>query len=287
MSEASTNSAQLWNELVKTALLGTDRIALPELGSSDNVGALLSRLDHSNREASLLAAAAVVSLHQQCGTVVFPGEKSGFPPCKKDETPRCSSNPASYLKLMLQGQFPHLLPEFFLALAESGRRLPEEVLPDTLDAGRKDVKLRNLVVQVIGCRGEWLASLNEEWDYVAARADVNDWETASRPSRVSILRELRKNNPSEAIGLLTWTWKQDGPEDRIAFIDELQTGLHAGDEEFVELELDDRRKEVRRKAAELLVQIPESKLARRMIDRTRSLVLVSLNSQNSILSPTP
>jgi hypothetical protein len=275
MPKASTNSAQLWSELVKTALLGTDRIALPELGSSDNVGAFLSQLDHSNREASLLAAAAVVSLHRQCGTAVFPSDKSGFPHCEKDETPRCSSNAASYLKRMLQGQFPHLLPEFFLALAESSQRLPEEVLPDTLDAGRKDVKLRNFIVQVIGRRGEWLASLNEEWDYLAAKADMRDWETASRPSRVSILRELRKNNPSNAIGLLTSTWKQDGPEDRIAFIDELQTGLHAGDEEFVELALDDRRKEVRRKAAELLVQIPESKLARRMIDRTRSLVVAS------------
>jgi hypothetical protein len=283
MAEASTNSAQLWNELVKTALLGTDRVALPELGSSDNVRALLSQLDQSNREALLLAAAAVVSLHRQCGTAVVPGEKSGFPPCKKDEAPRCSSNPASYLKRMLQGQFPHLLPEFFLALAKSGQRLPEEVLPDTLDAGRKDVKLRNFVAQVIGCRGEWLASLNEEWDYVAAKADVKDWETASRPSRVSILRELRKNNPSAAIGLLTSTWKQDGPEDRIAFIDELQTGIHAGDEEFVELALEDRRKEVRRKAAELLVQIPESKLVRRMIDRTRSLVAAGSASGSKLI----
>src|SRR6267154_1332320 len=260
MPKASTNSPQLWSELVKTALLGTDRSALPELGSSDNVGAFLSQLDHSNREASLLAAAAVVSLHRQCGTAVFPSEKPGFPPCEKDETPRCSSNAASYLKRMLQGQFPHLLPEFFLALAESSQRLPEEVLPDTLDAGRKDVKLRNFIVQVIGRRGEWLASLNEEWDYLAAKADVRDWETASRPSRVSILRELRKNNPSNAIGLLTSMWKQDGFEDRIAFIDELQTGLHAGDEEFV-----------------------ESKLVRRMIDRTRSLVVASNASGSKLI----
>jgi hypothetical protein len=100
---------------------------------------------------------------------------------------------------------------------------------------------------------------------------------------VSILRELRKNNPSNAIGLLTSTWKQDGPEDRIAFIDELQTGLHVGDEEFVESALDDGRKEVRRKAAELLAQIPESKLVRRMIDRTRSLVVASSASGSKLI----
>jgi Family of unknown function (DUF5691) len=283
MPKASTNSAQLWSELVKTALLGTDRIALPELGYRDNIGALLSQLDHSNREASLLAAAAVVSLHRQCGTVSVPSEKSGFPLCDTDPIPRCSSNTASFLKRILQGQFSHLLPEFFSALAESGHRLSEEVLPDALDAGRKDVKLRNFLVRVIGRRGEWLASLNEEWDYVAAKADVKDWETASRPSRVSILRELRKNNPSNAIGLLTSTWKQDGPEDRLAFMEELQIGLHSGDEEFVESALDDRRKEVRRKAAELLVQLPESKLVRRMIDRIRLLVAASSASGSKLI----
>ena len=283
MPKASTNSAQLWSELVKAALLGTDRIALPELGSSDNVGALLSQLDPSNREASLLAAAAVVLLHRQCGTVTVPSEKSGFPASKSDETPRCGSNAASYLKRMLQGQFPHLLPEFFSALAESGQRLPEEVLPDALDAGRKDIKLRNLVAGVIGKRGEWLASLNEEWDYVAAKADVKDWETASRPSRVSMLRELRKNNPPDAIGLLTSTWKQDGPEDRLAFVEELQIGLHSGDEDFLESVLDDRRKEVRKKAAELLVRLPESRLARRMTERARSLVAASSASGSKLL----
>jgi hypothetical protein len=283
MPKASTNSAQLWSELVKTALLGTDRIALPELGSSDNVGALLSQLDRSNREASLLAAAAVVSLHRQCGTVTVPSEKSGFPTCKSDDTPGCGSNAASYLKRMLQGQFPHLLPEFLSALAGSGHRLPEEVLPDALDAGRKDIKLRNLIAGVIGKRGEWLASLNEEWDFVAAKADVKDWETASRPSRVSVLRELRKNNPPDAIGLLASTWKQDGPEDRVAFMEELQIGLHSGDEDFLESALDDRRKEVRKKSAELLVRLPESKLVGRMIERTRALVTASGASGSKLL----
>jgi hypothetical protein len=279
----ATNSAQLWNELVKTALLGTDRMALPELGWSDKVGRLLSQLDPANREGALLAASAVVSLHRQCGTVTSPSEKSGFPTCETDLVPLCSSLGASYFTRMVQGQFPHLLPEFLSALVANGQRLPEEVLPDALDVGRKDVKLRNLVAGVVGRRGVWLASLNEEWNYVAAKADVKDWETASRPARVSILRELRKNNPSDAAGLLASTWKQDGPEDRLAFLEELQTGLHGGDEEFVESALDDRRKEVRKKAAELLVQIPESRLVRRMIDRVRSLVSASSTSGSKLI----
>lgn len=272
MPNTPTNSGQLWNELVKTALLGTDRIALPKLGSGDNVGRLLSQADPSNREAALLASAAIVSVHRQCGTIPHTSEKSGFSKCEADPVPCCSPNAASYLKRMLQGQFPHLLPEFFSALVEGGQRLPEDVLPDALDAGRKETKFRNLIAGVIGRRGDWLASLNEEWDYIGTKADVKDWETSSRPSRVSILKELRKNNPSDAIGVLASTWKQDGPEDRIAFIEQLQIGLHPRDEEFLESTLDDRRKEVRKKAAELLVQLPESKLVCRMIDRVRSLV---------------
>ena len=283
MPKPATDSKQLWSELVKTALLGTDRIALPEFASSDKLGRLLSQLDPSNREGTLLAAAAVVALHRQCGSAAVSGEKSGFRNCEQDETPRCSPNSASYLKRMLQGQFPHLLPEFFSALAESNRRLPEETLPDVLDAGRKDGKLRGFVEQVIGRRGAWLASLNEEWDYVAGKADVKEWETVSRPSRVAILRELRKINPADAIGLLASTWKQDGSEDRIAFMEELQIGLHSCDEEFLEAALDDRRKEVRKKAAELLVQLPDSQYVHRMINRVRPLVTTSNASGSKLI----
>jgi len=283
MGDTAKTSASLWNELVKTALLGTERVGLPELRVNDGTGGLLSQLSLSHRERTLLTASAILSVHRKCGLLPRSTESPGFASSDPDTAPRCSPNATTYLKRMLEGQFPALLPEFLSVLQESGQRLPEEMLPDALDAARKDSHLRSLMAGVLGKRGEWLASLNPEWSYVGVKVDAAEWETASRPSRISVLRELRRNEPAAAIDLLNSTWKKDGAEDRMAFIGELQTGLHASDEEFLEPALDDRRKEVRKKAAELLVQLPESQFVQRMISRVRPLIAAHSSSGSKLM----
>ncbi|MDB6068041.1 MAG: hypothetical protein JWR26_4249 [Pedosphaera sp.] len=86
------------------------------------------------------------------------------------------------------------------------------------------------------------------------------------------LQDLRRKNPVRARELLVSTWKEESPEERGRFIAVFEIGLTAEDEIFLEAALDDKRKEVRRTAAVLLGQIPDSYLVRRMIDRTKPLL---------------
>src|SRR5262249_59366693 len=65
------------------------------------------------------------------------------------------------------------------------------------------------------------------------------------------------------------------PDDGAALLGACATGLSLDDEPLLEVALDDRRKEVRIAAVELLAQLPDSAYARRMAERCTACVRVT------------
>ncbi|GII62451.1 hypothetical protein Skr01_25360 [Sphaerisporangium krabiense] len=93
------------------------------------------------------------------------------------------------------------------------------------------------------------------------------WEFGTRGDRLSFLRGLRADDPAKARALLLRGWDKETPEDRAAFVHALSDGLSMADEPFLEAALDDRRREVRAQAADLLTRLPRSRLGLRMTAR--------------------
>src|SRR5882724_1034723 len=108
----------LWQQLVKSAVLGSERSAAPHAGndSDSQLGNLLAQVKPENREAGLLSAAAIVSTYERCGLFLETGAELSLAPCEPDVLPRCSPGAASYLRRILADEFPFLLPEFLTAL---------------------------------------------------------------------------------------------------------------------------------------------------------------------------
>jgi hypothetical protein len=264
----------LWENVVTTALLGTERqpLALPPLG--DSLGNVLSRLNVADRERSLLGAAAAISLHQRAGRLPTTDNQPPLPPCETDDLPRCNPRSEQHLSLMLSGQHKEVLPEWLAAAATVSKRVPENCLPALLDLGQKQHDLRDAILPALGKRGRWLAAQNDDWSW-AVGGDEDDetiWQTGSREARRLFLQRLRATSPNRARELVLSTWAEDTPEDRAAFLQTFQTGLSMADEPFLEECLDDRRKEVRSVAVDLLSRLPESRLCQRMIERVRPLL---------------
>jgi hypothetical protein len=79
------------------------------------------------------------------------------------------------------------------------------------------------------------------------------------------------------------TWKEETPEDRAVFIGTLEVKLSPADEPLLEAALDDKRKEVRRTAANLLACLPDSAFVKRATDRVRPLLKFVPGSAGGLL----
>jgi hypothetical protein len=287
-NSAPPDSTALREAVLKVAILGTARQALDTeklgAGATDSLSQLLAQLDFSDRENSVLAAAALLFQYERAGQIPSAADATRPQPCPVDEMPRCNAAASVRLAGLLQQTQSPLLAEWLRVAAERELRAPEEHLPALLDAGKQHRELRPLIVEVLGNRGRWLAAHNPAWSYaVEAWPEQMQsdelWQTGSKAERLSFLQYWREHDAAKARELLASTWTQEPPEDRAQFIAAFQISLSAADEEFLESALDDKRKEVRQTAAELLAQLPESRLVARNFERLKNVLAFTATSK--------
>ncbi|WP_344859163.1 DUF5691 domain-containing protein, partial [Planomonospora alba] len=207
-------------------------------------------------------------------------------PAPAEERPLVPRAAANRLARILAGEQSRLLPEWLAAAAARGHRVPPRLLPELLDHAARDRSIRPFLGVLAGRRGRWLAALNPAWGFLeqeatgdtavtgasgarvpAARPEREMWELGTAGDRRAHLAALRSADPAAARELLAATWEKETPDDRAAFLEVLADGLSGADEPFLEAALDDRRREVRHRAADLLTRLPDSRLARRMAER--------------------
>ncbi|MCX5331930.1 DUF5691 domain-containing protein [Streptomyces sp. NBC_00140] len=293
----------VWEELVTTALLGTDRRTPP--GAAPGRAAPVALLD----------AAATQTVRRRAG--LRPAPAAARPePAPADPRPAVPGAAARRLSMLLadrpgtggggrRGTAPdlmELLPQWLATANARGFAAPPEVLPALLDAARGRTDLRPAALAFAGPRAVWLARLNPDWRFALRAAPGGDpalphprdtdrvrqlWQEGLFAERVALLAAIRAREPAAARELLAKTWATERAEDRLMFLDSLRTGLGADDEPFLEQALADRSRNVRATAAELLSALPGSALAARMavratacvaLDRTRETPTITVEA---------
>src|SRR5918999_4645169 len=152
---AGIGSRSPWDTLVQRAVLGTERSAgASRPASPGDLGSLLDRLDASDAERTLLAAAAIVGTYETAGRlpvhVVSPAVAPATP--ESEDLPSAPPGVARFLATMLGGVNDEVLPEWLAAASARGWRVPTPLLPAMLDAGRKASALRDGIARVLGAR---------------------------------------------------------------------------------------------------------------------------------------
>ena len=267
----------IWQDLVKTAVVGTRRQQLKIVKQDNQLGKVLSRLDTNDKEGCLLSAAGTISLHQKAGQLAAIDSKKTLETCDLDDLPYCSQISEQHLGMMLSGGDSRALPEWLKLLAEAKKVVSPKYLPELLALGKRNNHLRKDILPVLGKRGIWLAAQNPEWNYVSGEDADKIWKNGSLEARKNLLKELRQFEPEKGRIQLQNIWSKERAQERAILLEALEVNLSIDDEPFLEDALQDKSKLVRDVAARLLAQIPESKLVQRMVERVRP--LLSLDSK--------
>lgn len=273
----------IWTDIVTTAVVGTERQAFNAGAADAALQALFAQLDATDREGALLHAAALTALHERAGHL--PARHSEALPevAPEESVARCNARVAARLRLLLQGEYADLFPEFLTTLAQANQRVPEELLPMLLDYGKSREALAELLPPVIGARGLWLARQNAEWAYaLGASGDLSLWETGTLPQRKALLQRVRRTDPAQARALLLQTWEQDSTKEVTEFFPILKEGLSTEDEALLEKGLDRPWTMARQAAASLLAGLPDSAFVGRMWERAQQCLTFKRNQRGKL-----
>jgi hypothetical protein len=273
-----------WAGLLRAALLGTGRQPPPDAAADGSaLSRALAAAAGATPEDTLLAQAAVLAAYRRATRAPARDERPPPAPAEEETAPLCPPGARRHLATMLGGTFAQALPEWLAAAARAGFVIPPDLLPALLQAAFNDSSLRPHLAALVGAHGRWLAAQRQEWAFAIAggeresgEAEERDgWEVLSPAARPALLARVRARSPARGRALLESTWAKEAPRERAALLAALEPGLSLDDEPFLEAALDDRRKDVRAAAAQLLSRLSGSRLVARMAERARGWLAVS------------
>ena len=181
-----------WSALVSAALLGTERIG----GNAPIPATVAGLVAGAETEQAILVAAGSMALRRRAGRTTTRDEAPLPQPAEPDPHPQLTGAAARYVGLGFDER-PSLAPEILELVRATGRRLPDEWLPDLM-ALAKRADNRTAYVELGGTRAAWLARTfpelagdvwwgrgGEDWDEAWAAAQTG-------AAKASVVRRIRQ-----------------------------------------------------------------------------------------------
>ncbi|NIG54944.1 DUF5691 domain-containing protein [Chitinophaga sp. Cy-1792] len=271
-----------WQQLINTALLGTNRQALPPLKTAGPLTDALQLVSNTapDREALLLQTGAILMNYRQAGCQSLYMEDTLIRVSPDEERPYCSQEAVGSLTEAIE-LGSNALTKYWLELcSKAGHLIPPALLPMLMDKAIAAKQLRTPLMTCYGKRGEWLALLNPDWELLIPGNEMElstaTWETGTTGQRCAVLNATRKEDPDSGLTLLMETWKQENAATRAALLECLETGLNSNDIPWLQQLTAEKSIKVKEKAWELLRLLPESDI----VQQYWQLIKSSITLQN-------
>jgi hypothetical protein len=252
-----------WSQLSKIAFLGTDRAGLEEI-SEEELSALKLSKDGDPAEL-LLKAATLFRARNRAGEALPRLKFAGFLQNKaSDKT--ISSKAALFLEHMLEGKHQSVLPEFLNLCIDTEQKIPTYLGVDLMRCvEQKEIDWGSLK-KTLPENALALLQQHPEWKAWAAEPGPELWQSDRVADRALYLGFLRAINPPEALTRLKERWLLESSPAKKQFLDILEDQLSKEDEPFLEACLDEEDLSTRKKAADLLLKIPDASLSVRLFE---------------------
>ncbi len=275
------------NGLLKSGLLGTQRQMPPVLDDNDPADRLAVQLGEISAEQLLLIRTGMGAILEKAGFKSTPVEALAPAPQESGTAP--SPQLATLLAHALAPETINLLPEFVRIMQARGIHFPHGLLPKALDL--QHPARRDLLRPVLGDRARWLAPFHDDWNWIleSGAADESalprwerDWNEGTFPVRVRALEQLRENFPDTGRQWLEQVASKEKADQRKKLVEVLQINLSLSDLPFLERLKNDRSEGVKEVARRLLILIPESEIAQRLMALARAVLSASRSSKGEL-----
>lgn len=268
-------------DLLTAAVLGTQT---NQIADSPMLSSMM--IEHANEQSEhhVLQVAGSLSLQRRAGWIPSKTLHPLPPPSEIDERPPISPIAMMHLQMMQKGTFKRALPEWLREIAASGKRVPAEAVVMMLELGRKNNKLRQLMIPILGERGKWLAEQTQsrDWYWLNIQNIDEIWKTATQAMREEIINALRKINPDEAYRLVESVWDSETADMRYRYLNAFHEGLGANDLPLLERALSDYNK-VRKEASMLLSKIPVSTHIRQIVNYAKPFLYLDVRNGDLVV----
>ncbi|HKK76633.1 MAG TPA: DUF5691 domain-containing protein, partial [Saprospiraceae bacterium] len=254
---------ELWEHLQHVLLLGTGRTSLSEKARQQlkQLG-----LKNNQRSEALQVLSALSLLHflkrgarqlpkLEQPLAKAPGELAVYP----------SPQLGRLVERMLSNEeLRPILLEYIEYSASLDLLLPPEALPFLFTSNQNNPEQIQLIREVMGQRGEWLARQNPAWAIFSQQFDKEIWAYGTVEERVGYFAGLRQQSPETARALLEKDWAKEPRNLQLRLLSKLRYRLALEDVPFLTNCLAHSDSSIRTLAAKLLMCLPESAFYEKM-----------------------
>jgi Family of unknown function (DUF5691)/SWIM zinc finger len=260
-----------WSALVSAALLGTERTG----GNAPIPQAVAGLVAGADTEQAILVAAGSMAVRRRAGGTTTVDETPSPQSAEPDTRPPITGDAARYVALAFD-ELPSLVPEILDLVRATGRRLPDEWLPNLMGLAKR-ADDADAYIELGGARAAWLARTFPELAGDMSWATGEGWDeawaaTETGAAKAAVVRRTRQSDLPRARGALATWWASIPSPERARVLEAVEARIESADEPFLAEALTDGRADVRRTAAGLLVLLPDSALTRRIEDEVKPLL---------------
>ncbi len=249
-----------WREIVKVALLGTDR------------SGLLAREDDASPEPStqLLRQAVLKKTEQTAG---FPLKKitpSAVAQSRENAQDTIPPNVQVFLERILDGTYENALPEALSLLEETNKKIPAYLLPEIMKC--LDTKLVHWkqIQPALGQEAQWLLQQHPSWKNHLYYPVEKDWYEGPFTRQLLFFKATLCLNPAKALEYLKTSWPDQTEKEKLEYTRIIARTPGGECQAFLELLLSHENKKFRQMAASALVKNPDSVVAQKLEDYIQS-----------------
>lgn len=297
---------ELWNDIINTALLGTEKKPLtPQFGPTAPHGspsalqadpaspqqapetalrqamAQISTQPGLDKEEQFLQLAALTFNVRQSGTKPLHQPTLKATPAAPESQPYCSQRAAQVLKDILEAESQPLVNLWLERCIATNQLATPELVPTLLNRAIQHKDIRQAVTTVCGRRGEWLSRFNPAWEFSSTTDEEQLWQTGTLDQRKAALQQMRQQDPAKAREWLEQSWPEENANTRAELLKQLDGTVQPEDEPFLISAGNEKSQKVKDAAISLLQQLPSSSLVKNYAETAAT--MVTLKKEKALL----